>query len=296
MNVSHPNPVLALSMLSLVGANTPYVPVLPVGWYVDIAQKSGFDGVEYWPIQPTSAFQVNHELLSEKERNGIISAHQSFTGQIESLDRARIKYGLPMAFIMDMLLENSDKSLLTIHKLQAIIKKPLPVVLYIGTLDSVVASAKLSSLVTQPIGEEFSREKIPSIDEYLKILQKRNLTICLDTHHFRSRIAGTPLENWKSALNSFLPFIQEVHISVGRTDEDDPGVDTMAELKALIELDTGNVVFSILATIKKSNFRGPYVVEIPIDSLQKICGGIMTPKKIIGVYTIIVSNLRSFLS
>lgn len=288
-------PHISLAMLSLVGASTFYSPFMPISWYINIAKRSGFDGIEYWPIRLIPELQVNLGLLSQEEKRAITSCHQSFIDAAETFSEVTERYGLVMSLIMYILLP-PHVSVQILNKLIKTIKRDIPTVVFLETPQEIMKTLNSKKKVVQPAGRLFQKIDIQSIDDFFQLLDSRDMEVCLDTHHFRVQAKNTCLYQWEKSLPKLLKRTTHVHISAGRTDEPDDVMNTMKELRALLTGDYKNELFDILREIKKSGYTGNYVLEIPLSSLEKLTNEKMTPRKLIKHYSRILENVRNVLT
>lgn len=262
------------SLGNFLDKSMPYTLLWTVNRFVSTAQQAGYAGLEWHPFRlPMTGLQIRNDTVSQHEKNGIKSLHQSFRGE-KNIFEAWHHSNRTLALIAYTLLPETVKSLNHLEHIQMVVGKRLPTVLYpplkLGEESGV--NRPFAEKLFQPTPEVAKRWYVQSVKELVGEAQRRGYTgFCLDLYHFRES-GEVDFDPWQSLLPYFLSFTKEIHISAGRLDMNDKNIDTMAELKDLLDGTNNTDLPKILIAIRDIGWRGLITTEIPAAALKSLDG------------------------
>ena len=254
---------------------TIYLALAPIESHIRIARESGVSGIEFLPTH-VAHLQLSAGAISPHVRHEILSAHQSFRGEISvgdilRRDTTRAKLIAAASFF---LLTEQYASLADVKKLRQILGKDIHAVAYPPSserradLYSGVRTdprlERVGNLIFQPSARHIADWKNDP-EKINNFLQNGGWSgLCLDLFHMRE---GNNIP-WQSYLELLLMFTKEIHVAAGRLDSSQTGIDTVAELKALFLGDRNTEMSRILEAVGKTGWKGIVVTETPLYSLQ----------------------------
>jgi hypothetical protein len=119
---------------------------------------------------------------------------------------------------------------------------------------------------------------------------------CVDLSHLRGKpIGGYTLNPWQETLPQLLPFTQELHVSAGRYDMGYQK--TEEELKDLIRGTRNTQLPQMLDFIKRADWSGRVVTEIPPLALHRLRGNssFLSINNLMEDHQEIVQNIKAVL-
>ncbi|KKQ74127.1 MAG: hypothetical protein US96_C0040G0019 [Candidatus Woesebacteria bacterium GW2011_GWB1_38_5b] len=259
-------PVSTEINVSLASHFTPdaRLPFRSASFYVDQALEAGYEGHEWYPMRNSTlvGVQTNTGLLPDYVKESIKSAHQSWRSERTPLEALRHPNKI-LAVGSYILFPHTDASLTSIEKLQSRIGRKLPVVIYPDT-EGGRRNWDFAQNTYQPAKSAMREFGAIDIPDMLGKGHERGFdSITLDIHH------ALGLGPWQEVLHQLLPYATEIHIAVGRT-EDNSDPKTEQKLEDLYFGRKGTEIYQILETIKNSGWTGRVVTEIPYQALKNL--------------------------
>lgn len=258
------------------------------------AKEAGYTGLEWHPVRFLCGIQVRLGLITQKGKDAIMSAHQSYRAE-KSFAEAIKHPNRNLAMVSYFILPERESSVKNLKQLQRLLRKKIPVVLYPSNkTEAAVSTASFAEKLFQPNPEVMEQWSIDSPEELISETYTRGYTgLCLDLFHFREQ--GNPdLNPWQETLPQLLPHTKEIHISAGREDvKTSHNIDTTSELKDLL-LGTKNTDLTrILRYISSQNWNGLLVTEIPAFSIR---GTLKPTINLVEAHRQITTNIKELLS
>lgn len=295
------------SSISLLDKSTLYSTLIPIGRGVpvrgllDISLEAGYEGLEWAPVRfGTLGWQMHNGALSREEKDGIRSFQQSFRSEKTIFDS--LKHQNPVfALYAYALLPQSEASLDDLEKLQKVLGKEMPVVLYPRQLgEKPLGERPFSQKTYQAMPDAMEFFGAINIEEMVRAGKKLGFTgVTYDSHLARMKSEdGLDLGPWQESLPQLLPHIQEIHISAGRVDLPGPQVDTMKELRDLLFGTRETDINKILEAIKSSGWTGRTVTIAPAAAIRSALypnKRFLTPGEVIEGHRRIVDNVKTAL-
>lgn len=299
-------PEVDCSLANLFDKSTLYSAILPASAYVDIIKEAGYRGLEWWPFRAVGNKQMEMGLVSQDTKNAVLSLHQSFRGERSFKEAWRS----PKRFISlasYIFLPERVASLNNLERLQTVIGRELPIVLYPGKdAEESGNNRKFYSTCFQPTSEVMERWNVRNV---LSLATEAQLALygrpedkvfCVDLAHLRARALGQnaeyTLNPWQETLPELLNYTQEIHISVGRLDM--PYDYTRSELKDLLKGTQETEIVAMLKLIKWCGWKGRIVTEIPAIALHDLHDNsrFLPISTLIQDHKEIVNNIKSWMS
>lgn len=301
MNIENAEMTIHSSMQNMVDLPTLYAFFAPLGYFSDVSQKSGYDGMEYFPWRLPDA-QLRTGLASQGALDTITSAHQGFRS--ERSIKEVLKHPNPkLAAFFFVTTTERVSSLESLQKLQQIKGRNLPLVVYPHHEwqgeNEYDLFKELAGKLVQPAPELLGRWGLNSVSQFAKAVTARGYSgLCLDLFHIRrfpTQGFNTGFAPWQEAIPQLLPDTKEIHLGVGRFDFKG-NFDSMAELMDLYTGNSDTDIVPILEMVRDSGWRGPIVTEIPARAIAKIINKrLVTPRLYIEAHSRITQNLRQVL-
>lgn len=227
--------------------------------HVEMAKRSGYEGIEIWPQRMWPLSQIRRGRLSTMEKAGILSAHQSArSGSWWSVHEMQKAVWLP----------RTDSSLVELEQIQKLVEE-VPMVLYAEASERGFVNSLFKQRGIQPDPEICEEWQVKSGTGFVKTILEKGFThVVLDTHHVRRNHRWTgranALADWRRSVPEMLPFTKEIHVGVGRAG--DGGMDArlvVEEARDLLTGGEGNTeVIQMLKLIADAGWNGLVVVEM----------------------------------
>lgn len=228
-------------------------------------------------------------MLSQREKNGIVSVHQSPVGLIRNVNISQIQAAI--------LLPELNKSLVYLERMRDQIGD-VPVVLFRETSPDFMQETRFTYKQIQTDPETAVAWNVPTDDseaaarEYIRKAKLNRFDgIVIDTHHIRrnNNLTGekNPLGDWRESIPILLPDCREIHIGVGRSEYPDMIEKTNEELDDLLNGGTKNTeVVEMLRFIADKGWKGLIVIEFRPSSVKKLYGKklFLTPGDLVNSY------------
>ena len=281
-----------------------YTASWPVGAFVDTVQESGYRGLEWHPLRGIVAgVQMNAGLVSQHSKDAIISLHQSYRGE-RSWREAWRHPNRALATISYVLFPERVSSLNDLERLQRVVGRELPVVLYPPNPGEESGTDRhFAEKTFQPTPEVMHSWNVKTPEELITEAYKRGYTgLCIDLFHMRAeRVDGVDLSPWQETLPRLLPHTQEIHVAAGRVDikQNHNHIDTEQELRDLLNGREDTDLLKMLRLIGESRWNGRVVTEIPAVALHNIRASrssFSSVKDLVEDHRRIVCNIQDSLS
>lgn len=273
VEVTRPSVEVDSSIGNLFDKSILYTAAWPVEAFVDTIQKSGYRGLEWHPLRGIFAgAQMSLGLVSKHSKDAVRSLHQSYRSE-KSLREAWHHPNRSLAMISYVLLPERVSSLNDLERLQRVVGRELPVVLYPENPgEESGTSRKFAEKTFQPTPEVMHRWNVKTVEELATEAYKRGYTgLCVDLFHMRAQNVGEiGLSPWQETLPQLLPHAQEIHVAVGRTDIKQGQIDTEQELRDLLSGRGDSELLEMLRMIRESKWTGRIVTEIPAFALHAV--------------------------
>lgn len=258
------------------------------------AQKEGYAGIEWHPFRFMCGLQIRTGILTQKGKDAIVSAHQSYRGE-KSLNEALKHPNKKLAAISYFVLPQRESSIKNLRQLQKVLQRKIPIVLYPSDkTEAAIRQDSFAEKLFQPNPEIMQQWGINSPEDLISEAYRRGYTgLCLDLFHLRE--LGTPdLNPWQESLPQLLPHTKEIHVSAGREDITVPHeVDTTSELEDLLFGTKSTDLSKMLRYISSQEWRSLIVTEIPASSIR---GVLSNSANLIDAHRQITTNIKELLS
>lgn len=302
---SKPGLAIDISNANLYDPSTLLFLGYPIRALLDTVKTAGYEGMEWHPFRSTAAgLQMYLGLLNQYEKDGIHSLHQSFR-MPRNFKEIRESDKPPFEAVSFVLLPQRTDSLQNLEHVQDVVGKKLPAVLYPKKpTEKDEPTGSFSEKLYQPRPIVMKGWEIKSVEEMqAKGAESGYTGLCIDLFHMReSDKDGAHLIPWQDSLPLMLPNATEVHIAAGRIDMSNSGIDTMQELKDLLNGKGDSDLLKMLQVIqqymKSSGRKLRFVVEIPAKALALLhqdSGKIYTPAQFTKDHKRIVETIQTFL-
>ncbi len=263
---------IASSVMNLFDKSTLYTAFWPVHAFADTIQEAGYAGLEWHPVRLAGGVQLMAGLVSEDTKDAIRSLHQSWRSE-KSIGEVFRHPNRALAAVSYVLLPERIASLDALERLQHVLGRQMPVVLYPSEPHELSGTDRpFGEKLFQPGAEIMEKWHIDSVDGLMIEAKRRGFTgFALDL--FILRVIGkqgTRFPAWQDALRQLLSFTQEIHVSAGRVDIPAPNIDTIQELRELLAGKGNSELLQMLRTIASSGWRGRIVTEIPAIALASL--------------------------
>lgn len=290
---------ISTSLQNFFDSSTIYAAFWPVNRFAWFTKETGYQGLEWHPTRLIAGLQMNFGLVKPREKLSIIAGHQSFRSE-KTLAQALAHPNRILAVYSFLVLPERIKSLNDLQKLQQVVGRKLPMVLYPSHPGEESGTARpFAEKTFQPAPEVMKMWGIKTPQELAEKMKQFGYTgLCLDLFHFR-RPGKSNLNPWQETLPKLLPHTQEIHISAGRIDMQNKGIDTLEELKDLLSGKGVSELARILGTIKELGWSGRVVTEIPASALHQLRasgGKYLSVSALIEDHRKIVATLEDLLS
>ena len=265
-------------------------------FYVDKALEAGYDGHEWFPMRNLAEVgrQTNDGALPDYVKESIRSAHQSWRhektfGEAWDNPNRKLRWlGMASYFLFP----ETTESLEYINRLQEQLGRKLPVVMYPDTEGGRHTDFEFKNKTYQPSANVTREFGANTIQEMIDEGRRRGFdSLTVDIHHMLG------LGRWEEVLPRLLPHATEIHIALGRIDDElDPK--TQQKLEDLYSGRKGTEIYRILETIKRIWSGGIVVTEIPyqaLATLRKKYKESLETKDLVEDHRRIVDNLREAL-
>lgn len=291
-------PEVDSSLATLFDKSTLYTAFFPAGACVDTVKEAGYRGIEWIPFRTVAGIQMNAGAVNQGTKDAVVSLHQSFRSE-KSIGQAWHHPNKAFAIISYVALPERVSSLNNLERLQKVIGRGLPVVLYPENAGEEPGTERnFQEKTFQPTPEVMQKWKVKTVDELITESKRRGYTgFCVDLAHMRGASRGEyTLNPWQETLPQLLTFAQKIHIAAGRVDM--AYENTEAELKDLIKGTRYTELPQMLEVVKKSGYRGRIVTEIPAIALHRMHGGgqFLPINTLIQDHKEIVHNVKAWLS
>src|SRR3989344_864009 len=297
-------PQLSLEVDSSVGnlfdKSTLYTVAWPMGKLVDTIKEAGYRGIEWHPLRIVAGAQMNAGLICKDDKDAIVSLHQSYRSEKNLLEAWRHQ-NRALALMSYVLLPERVSSLQKLEKLQGVLGKALPIVLYPSNLGEESGTDRsFAEKIFQPTSEIMYRWDVRGVDDLIEESRKRGYDgLCLDLFLMREKdIEGFGFNPWQEILPQLLPYTKELQVSAGRGDIPQEHIDTYQELENLLTDKGDSELTEMLEVIRSSGWKGRVVTEIPGASLHEIRkknGNFTSMKDLIEDHKKIVGNIQDIL-
>jgi hypothetical protein len=249
----------------------------PISRFVKTIKDAGYTGIEWHPMRGLfSGIQMQLGLITDADKSSITSLHQSYRSEKNIMESWQHP-NRTLALMSYFLLPERVSSLKDLLRVQKVVGKQLPVVLYPPN-DKEFSGTNLpfSEKLFQPTPEVMANWAANNLDEFITHSHQLGYTgICLDLFHIRSKNIGrfgfNPWENTLRALFE-LDRIPQIHLAAGRSDMGTSHIDTIKELQSLLDPKRDSEIIHMLQTIKDLGWKGNIVTEIPAAVLNQISG------------------------
>ncbi len=249
------------------------------GWWwgsqrwIDAIQESGYVANEHHPIRFTPLwYQLGTNRAVQTFQDSIKSGHQSIRGIGGALNLAKAAARRDIFTLESYyLFRYSPESLKDLVKLQKVLERKIPVVMY-PNQNGIFAegSDQFGQQLVQPTTEVMKWWGVTAIDGLIEQAKARGCYFCLDTLHSRI-LNGIDLTKDPEARAKILEHTSEVHV---RADTDVqkwysnfvPG----ADMKAIIDNDRNSLIGQFLGDIGKEWNGGRVVMETPYDAMNAV--------------------------
>lgn len=269
---------IVTSAMHLLDRSTLYMLFLPLEYWGKIARESGYRGFQWHPIRiGLPAIQLARGALSWQAKDSIRSGHQSSRNETNPLQVWRHP-NRSLAAISFVTLPDQLASLNNLERLQNVVGRKLPVVLYPPHRKGEESGTQrpFGEKLVQPTPEIMRMWGVKTVQQLIEEVSRRGYTgFCLDLLHMRE-IGKPDLSPWQETLPKLLSFTEEIHVSAGRTDvayrPGLVGVDSKAELNDLHSGQRKTELSHILMAIRDLRWHGRIVTEIPASSIKAALG------------------------
>ncbi len=287
--------IYTVSTANILSKATLYATLWSIGTHGDIAQRTGFDGIELWSASFTPRLQIKTGHINQNERDAIIAGHQS--PRKKGLLQMRSHEGDTLIALQAMvILPEMNQSLKDLEKVHDLVGG-MPIVMYHETPVSYHQTTHIKERLIQPEANVCADWQVQTAEDFLEALDNHGFSgVCLDLFHLRQ--PGC-LPNWREAIPVLLPRTNEIQIAVGRTDQ--PGNDPQATVNELADLMNGTEqteLPAILRSIYEAGWHGRVVVELLPDAIKQVLEteSFLLPKRDLeNTYERIRSNLAKLL-
>ncbi len=266
--------IYSVATASHIAIETPQAVAWPVSEHLRVATSAGLNGVELWPQRFGPAFELRFNLLSDREKAGVTSVHQSFRGPVKS--------GLASLGLSPFLPEIND----SLKGLEAIYEQvgDVPAVLYKEAVHANYVSGSsysLKQIQTDPEtayawGIQPSKDSAEAAGQYINSAFLRQFNgIVIDTTHIRRPSKSgqeNPLSDWEKSIPVLLPYVKEIHVGAGRTDFQTEE-ESSAEILDLLNGGANDTeVVRMLRFIADKGWKGLIVLEFRPSSIKEEYG------------------------
>lgn len=302
MSAERPRLEIDTSVINLFDKSVFYTTFWSTEALVETAKNAGYRGFEWHSIRTVAGVQMNAGLTTQHSKEAVFSLHQSWRSE-KSLAAAWKHPNRPLAMMAYVLLPERISSLNDLERLQKVLGRKLPVVLYPSHPDEESGTNRdFAEKIFQPYTEVMRWWEVETPEELIAEAYKRGYTgLCLDLFHMRRKNTdGYGLNPWQETLPQLLPHTSEIHISAGRIDlsyvKGNP--DTESELKSLLDPKNNTELLEMLRAIRELGWRGRVVTEIPAIALHRLRGkgSLLSVKDLIQDHRKIVTNIQNFLA
>ncbi|MBP9816309.1 hypothetical protein KBD09_03695 [Candidatus Woesebacteria bacterium] len=287
---------------NLFDQSTLITALLPAHGLVDMIKEAGYAGFEWHPLRGlVGAEQLNRGLVSRYVTDAIGSLHQSYRREA-NLGEAWRHPNRKLAMISYALLPERIASLDDLEKIQQIVGRELPIVLYPSHPDEESGTSRpFTQKMFQPSSDVMQQWGVHTAGELINETYRRGYTgFCLDLLHMRREaIDDVGLSLWQETLPELLPHTQEIHISAGRFDQAQIPVDSQQELQDLMAGRGDSDLLRMLEEVRESGWSGRVVTEIPAASLRSLRSPkspFSSIKDLVDDHKRIVGNVQDILS
>lgn len=239
--------------------------------HVDVAIRSGYQGVELWPQGIRPLAQIHQNRLAAGEKTHVLSLHQGVGKDlraVRSLQELQIALFLPQVNASLSYLEMAHRAL-----------GDIPVVLLSHTPEAYMEKSSFTRRGIQPNPEVCKEWGVQNAEQFVEAAAKRKFTgVVLDTHHIRRPHSQTgepnPFADWQTSLPLLLEHTQELHIGIGRNNDWHTNEGQVRE-EALDLLTGGNKnteIVQMLHMIAQTGWGGLIVIEMRPSVYRDIMG------------------------
>ena len=236
------------------------------------AQAAGYHGVELWPQGIVPRVQIATGRLSQAEKDGITSAHQSVVDLNKSLRESIFERA-----VKSLILPGSIKSLDHLERIRELVDRDIPVVLFKNVPSGYFERTKFNKTGIQTVPELCEELGAENAEEFVEAVQAMGFKkVVIDTYHLRRPNIKTgipnPLADWQKSLPVLLPHTQEVHVGIGRSDYGEVPEKVVAEeLWDFMHKGVYNTeIIQILRSISNSGWRGLVVLELRPHMIKQV--------------------------
>lgn len=244
-----------------------------IGDHVTTARSTGYNGVELWPQGRKPLTQIKSGELSQIERDGITSTHQTVAKDLTDSIRT---FSLPDIEVSLMMAERF-KSLNYLEKIRLLVNRDIPVVLFSSTPKDFLETTKYREKGIQTDPALCSEIGATNAEEFIEAILGMGFTnVVIDTHHLRRPNIETggenPLSDWQKSVPVLLPYTNEIHVGLGRIDYGGvPRTEIDAELWDFMNDGRQNTdVVKLLRSIAGTDWKGLVVLETRPSAIKDV--------------------------
>lgn len=275
------------------GPNCPYFPVVGLSLIAEWTSMAGFDGLELHPVQYAMAGGMKDVLPLTT------SLHQGFRSENSLIEAWNHPVSRVQGIAAYVLLPRDTDTLAMMSMIQAELPEPVPKVVFVEATPAEWIRAQSGPVLVQPEPKAIQALGVTTNDpqELCEAAAERGLGICLDTFHARRGGHSILTLPWQRSFEVYLPYTKEIHFSLGRYDMGNCGIETMQELRDLLEGTAKTDARRMLFWLRDHGWSGPIVLEIPAKAIGiSINSPAFTkPRKIIDAHRRVVDTMRSIL-
>lgn len=244
-----------------------------IGDHVRNARTTGYNGVELWPQGPIPRIQIATGLISQAEKDGITSTHQSVgKGLIESALRFDKRETFKAA-----VLPGSVQSLTQLEKVKGLVDRDIPVVLFNNLPEGYLDHTSYTQTGIQTAPELCDEIGASNAEEFVEAIKEIGFgSVVIDTHHIRRPNVKTgeqnPLADWRRSIPVLLPHTKEIHIGLGRADYGGISEDKIGdELKDFLNKGSNNTeITQMMRLVADLGWGGLVVMELRPYMIKKV--------------------------
>jgi len=241
--------------------------------HVARAKSTGYNGVELWPQGRKPLSQIKSGELSQAERNGITSTHQTVAKDLADAIRT---FSLPDIEVSLMMAERF-KSLDYLEKIRLLVDRDIPVVLFSSAPKDFLETTKYREKGVQTDPALCAEIGATNAEEFVEAVLEMGFTnVVIDTHHLRRPNIETggenPLSDWQKSVPVLLPYTNEIHVGLGRIDYGGvPRTEIDAELWDFMNDGRRNTnVVRLLRSIAGTGWNGLVVLETRPSAIKDV--------------------------
>jgi len=267
--------------------------------------EAPYEGMQYTPMRYLDSSARPHRMDPEL-CDRIEGGHQTWFSGDYVQDRIQLRrpWEFQNAVILGSALftPTASGSLRALQALQSRVARQIPVVLYPTRDNAEIAATRdvFNERIFQPKPDIYSAWSIEPNQAPQKIcadireaLHRRGYTgVAFDAFHWRIPDQTHDLPPWEQGIESLFDEIDEFHVSAGRVDYPATSIDTIGELRGLLNGDTNTVLAQMMDRLRQAGWKGRVVVEVPLAGLQKVSGKKLSDNDVLNAHEKIVATVR----